>query len=83
MHNHFVSHVPVFEKYYYDRNFDRTGKVAVVITPGAGVFEVDRELTNITKQRTIDCGRWFGQILSMRFRVLELYLLSPLPFMLI
>ena len=39
-----------------DRNFDRTGKVAVVITPGAGVFEVDRELTNITKQRTIDCG---------------------------
>ncbi|WAR01740.1 IML1-like protein [Mya arenaria] len=46
---------PVFERYYYDRNFDRTGKVAVVITPGAGVFEVDRELTNITKQRTIDC----------------------------
>ncbi|XP_052240462.1 GATOR complex protein Iml1-like isoform X2 [Dreissena polymorpha] len=46
----------LFEKYYYDRNFDRTGKVAVVITPGAGVFEVDRELTNITKQRTIDCG---------------------------
>ena len=40
-----------------DRNFDRTGKVAVVITPGAGVFEVDRELTNITKQRTIDCGK--------------------------
>ncbi|XP_052798952.1 GATOR complex protein Iml1-like isoform X2 [Mya arenaria] len=46
----------LFERYYYDRNFDRTGKVAVVITPGAGVFEVDRELTNITKQRTIDCG---------------------------
>lgn len=46
----------LFEKYYMDRNFDRTGKVAVVITPGAGVFEVDRELTNITKQRTIDCG---------------------------
>ncbi|XP_053383864.1 GATOR complex protein Iml1-like [Mercenaria mercenaria] len=46
----------LFERYYMDRNFDRTGKVAVVITPGAGVFEVDRELTNITKQRTIDCG---------------------------
>ncbi|KAL5017610.1 hypothetical protein ScPMuIL_007199 [Solemya velum] len=46
----------LFEKYYLDRNFDRTGKVSVVITPGAGVFEVDRELTNITKQRTIDCG---------------------------
>nr|XP_011413842.2 GATOR complex protein DEPDC5 isoform X3 [Crassostrea gigas] len=46
----------LFEGYYIDRNFDRTGKVAVVITPGAGVFEVDRELANITKQRTIDCG---------------------------
>ena len=47
----------VFEQSFMDRNFDRTGKVAVVITPGAGVFEVDRELTNITKQRTIDCGK--------------------------
>ncbi|ESO91451.1 hypothetical protein LOTGIDRAFT_153895 [Lottia gigantea] len=46
----------LFENYYIDRNFDRTGKVSVVITPGPGVFEVDRELTNITKQRTIDCG---------------------------
>ncbi|XP_064646189.1 GATOR1 complex protein DEPDC5-like [Lineus longissimus] len=45
-----------YEKYYIDRNFDRTGKVAVVITPGAGVFEVDRELMNVTKQRTIDYG---------------------------
>ena len=47
----------VFEKYYLDRNFDRTGKLVVVITPGPGVFEVDRDLTNITKQRTIDCGQ--------------------------
>ncbi|RUS89768.1 hypothetical protein EGW08_002471, partial [Elysia chlorotica] len=46
----------LFEKYYLDRNFDRTGKVSVVITPGPGVFEVDRQLANITKQRTIDCG---------------------------
>lgn len=46
----------LFEKYYMDRNFDRTGKVSVVITPGPGVFEVDRQLANITKQRTIDCG---------------------------
>ncbi|XP_076434609.1 GATOR1 complex protein DEPDC5-like [Babylonia areolata] len=46
----------LFENYYIDRNFDRTGKVSVVITPGPGVFEVDRELTFITKQRTIDCG---------------------------
>ncbi|KAK6967840.1 DEP domain-containing protein 5 [Biomphalaria glabrata] len=46
----------LFENYYMDRNFDRTGKVSVVVTPGPGVFEVDRQLANITKQRTIDCG---------------------------
>lgn len=40
-----------FEKHYLDRTFDRTGQLSVVITPGVGVFEVDRELTNITKQR--------------------------------
>ena len=46
----------VYEKYYLERNFDRTGKISIVITPGVGVFEVDRELTNVTKKRTIDCG---------------------------
>lgn len=46
----------VFEKYYLDRSFDRTGKLSIVLTPGAGVFEVDRSLANITRQRTIDCG---------------------------
>ncbi|UYV61354.1 DEPDC5 [Cordylochernes scorpioides] len=46
----------VFEKHYMDRSFDRTGQLSVVISPGVGVFEVDRELANITKQRTIDNG---------------------------
>jgi len=49
----------VFEKHYLDRSFDRTGQLSVVITPGVGVFEVDRELTNITKQRIIDNGKKF------------------------
>ncbi|PSN43947.1 DEP domain-containing protein 5 [Blattella germanica] len=43
-------------KHYLDRSFDRTGQLSVVITPGVGVFEVDRELTNVTKQRIIDNG---------------------------
>ncbi len=46
----------VFEKHYLDRSLDRTGQLSIVITPGVGVFEVDRELTNITKQRIIDNG---------------------------
>lgn len=46
----------MFEKHYLDRCFDRTGQLSVVITPGVGVFEVDRELTNVTKQRIIDNG---------------------------
>uniref|UniRef100_A0A1Y1KCF9 DEP domain-containing protein n=3 Tax=Photinus pyralis TaxID=7054 RepID=A0A1Y1KCF9_PHOPY len=46
----------VFEKHYLDRSFDRTGQLSVVITPGVGIFEVDRELTNVTKQRVIDNG---------------------------
>jgi hypothetical protein len=46
----------VYEKYHIDRCFDRTGKLSIVLTPGAGIFEVDRRLANITKQRTIDCG---------------------------
>ncbi|XP_028328449.1 GATOR complex protein DEPDC5 isoform X2 [Gouania willdenowi] len=46
----------VFEKHYMNRNFDRTGQMSVVITPGVGVFEVDRLLMILTKQRMIDNG---------------------------
>jgi len=51
-----ITFFTVFEKHYLDRSFDRTGQLSVVITPGVGVFEVDRELTNVTKQRIIDNG---------------------------
>ena len=54
--NNFSVLISVFEKHYLDRSFDRTGQLSVVITPGVGVFEVDRELTNVTKQRIIDNG---------------------------
>ncbi|CAF3911665.1 unnamed protein product [Adineta steineri] len=46
----------VFERHFIDRPFDRLGQMSLVITPGAGVFEVDRELTNMTKQRVLDNG---------------------------
>ena len=42
--------------FYLNRNLDRTGQQSIVITPGVGIFEVDRELTQITKQRIIDSG---------------------------
>jgi hypothetical protein len=45
-----------FERQYADRSFDRVGQMSVVITPGSGVFQVDRELANITKQRVLNNG---------------------------
>lgn len=53
----------VFERHYIDRSLDRTGQLSVVITPGVGVFEVDRELANVTKQRIIDSGMFFFSLL--------------------
>lgn len=47
----------MFDKHYINRNFDRTGQMSVVITPGVGVFQVDRLLMILTKQRMIDNGR--------------------------
>lgn len=51
-----VTIISVFDKHYLERSLDRTGQLTVVISPGVGVFEVDRELTNVTKQRIIDNG---------------------------
>ncbi|XP_041456037.1 GATOR complex protein DEPDC5-like isoform X1 [Lytechinus variegatus] len=46
----------VFDNHYMNRNFDRTGQLVNIITPGAGVFEVDRTLCKLTEQRMIDYG---------------------------
>ncbi|CAF3777058.1 unnamed protein product [Rotaria magnacalcarata] len=46
----------VFERHFIDQPFDRLGQMSLVITPGTGVFEVERELTNMTKQRVLDNG---------------------------
>lgn len=45
-----------FERHHIDRNFERTGQTVIVVSPGSGVFEVDREMTSITKQRLLDSG---------------------------
>ena len=45
----------VFDKHYINRNFDRTGQMSVVITPGVGVFEVDRLLMILTSEGLAVC----------------------------
>lgn len=41
-----------------DVNLERTNSSCVVISPGCGVFDVDRELTGLTKQRLMDSGMY-------------------------
>ena len=47
----------MFDNHYVNRNFDRTGQSVVLITPGAGVFQVDKTLADITRHRMIDYGK--------------------------
>lgn len=42
--------------HFMDRDFHRTGNSIVVISPGCGVFEVDKGLAGITYQRMMDNG---------------------------
>ena len=42
--------------HYIDRDLHRTGNSIVVITPGNGVFEIEKNLAGITKQRMMDNG---------------------------
>ena len=45
-----------FGNHYQNRSLDRTGQQSIVITPGVGMFEVDKEMALMTKQRIIDSG---------------------------
>ena len=47
----------VFETLYIDCNLEETNSTALIVTPSTGVFEVDEELTNLTKNRLIDNGK--------------------------
>ncbi|GMI25665.1 hypothetical protein TeGR_g13985, partial [Tetraparma gracilis] len=46
----------VLQYHYMDRDLTRTGNSIVVVSPGDGVFEVDRSLAAVTRQRMMDCG---------------------------
>ncbi|KAL5110421.1 GATOR complex protein DEPDC5 [Taenia crassiceps] len=45
-----------YECYNVDRSFDRTGNACIMISPGFGVFDADREMVAFTKQRVLDLG---------------------------
>ncbi len=42
--------------HYIDRDLYRTGNSVVVVSAGSGVFQVDKNLAAITKQRMMDNG---------------------------
>lgn len=46
----------MLQLHYMDRDLYRTGNSLVVVTPGCGVFEVNKDLASITKQRMMDNG---------------------------
>ncbi|KAJ3159387.1 vacuolar membrane-associated protein iml1 [Geranomyces michiganensis] len=45
-----------FDRHYIDRDLSRTGLSIVVITPGPGVYEADKQLLRLTAQRMVDNG---------------------------
>ena len=46
----------MFETFFIDVNLERTNSTVMIITPGCAVFDVERELTGMTKQRLMDGG---------------------------
>ncbi|TPX31002.1 hypothetical protein SmJEL517_g05555 [Synchytrium microbalum] len=45
-----------FDKHYIDRDLVRTGLAIVVVTPGPGFFEVDKQMLRLTTQRMVENG---------------------------
>ena len=46
----------LMQYHYLDRDLHRTGQSIVIVSPGCGVFEVDKGLAGITYQRMMDNG---------------------------
>ncbi|KAL5478011.1 hypothetical protein EMCRGX_G024886 [Ephydatia muelleri] len=46
----------VFENKHSDVNFGVTGQQLIIVTPGQGVFDVDYDLSRLTKDRVMDRG---------------------------
>ncbi len=46
----------VLSLHYIDRDLHRTGNSIVVVSAGNGVFEVEKKIAGITKQRMMDNG---------------------------
>ena len=48
----------MFETFFIDVNLERTNSTCVLITPGCGVFDVDKELLGMTNKRLLDVGEF-------------------------
>ena len=46
----------MLQLHYMDRDLCRTGNSVVVVSAGSGVFEIEKRLAGITKQRMMDNG---------------------------
>lgn len=57
----------MLQLHYIDRDLHRVGNSIVVVSAGSGVFEVDKGLAAITKQRMMDngIGKYFRSCTDM------------------